>query len=1039
MAYPYMNGSLHAGHCFTLSKVEYAVGFERMNGKRALFPLGFHCTGMPIRASADKIAREIEKFGPDFSNLPTEEEEQQEASKRIADNNNNAKNNDPTKFKAQKSKVVAKKGKGKYQFQIMNQIGIPIGEIKKFADPTYWLYYFPQLCQNDVISFGARVDWRRSMITTDVNPYYDSFIRWQITRLRECGKIKFGERYTIFSEKDGQACLDHDRQSGEGLGPQEYTGIKIKILELFNQDAKDLFNQHSLDLNQKNVYLVAATLRPETMYGQTCCFVSPKINYGVFDAGNNNYYITTIRAFKNMCYQKLTPQRGNYKPIFTISGQSLIGSKITAPLAINKQLYILPMETILEKKGTGIVTCVPTDSPDDYINMKDLKNKPEYYNIKKEWASPELIPLINTPKYGDKCAEYLCNFFKIQSPKDSVQLQKAKELAYKEGFFNGTMIIGKYAGEKVEFVKAKVKNDIVESGEGFVYYEPEGVVMSRSGDECIVSKEDQWFIDYGESEWKSQALECLHSMNTFAPETQNAFEGVLDWLKNWAVTRTYGLGTRLPWDEQYLIESLSDSTIYQAFYTICHLLHSDYYGSTPGLLNIKAEDMSFEVWDYIFTRRESIESNIPLDKLKILRREFEYFYPLDSSISGKDLIPNHLTFFIYTHVALFKNKKFWPAGIRANGHLLLNNEKMSKSTGNFFTLKDLVEKFGADATRICLADAGDGIEDANFVEQNANSAILRLFNLKEWCQEVVSNIDSLRSGPIGEEFFDVAFDNEMNSLIEETYKKYEITEYKSALKSGLFDYQSARDYYREVAAPKGLHKDLVLKYIETQILLITPVAPHIAEFIWKEVLLKEGSVHDAKFPRADKPIDNSISDSLNYLRDLSRSIREAETSSLRAKKGKILVDKNKGCEVTLLISNNFPEWQDKYVEIVRELFEEQSLNDNKKIKEKIPGKEMKKAMPFISLLKQRLIKEEPSHVFNRKLSFNEAEVIKKCIDIVERSPAIIKVEKVEVISFNTGENKGINIFTNEEVPFKYSGKVVESTVPGQPGIIIKNI
>ena len=48
MAYPYMNGVLHAGHSFTLSKVEFATGFERMNGKRALFPLGFHCTGMPV-------------------------------------------------------------------------------------------------------------------------------------------------------------------------------------------------------------------------------------------------------------------------------------------------------------------------------------------------------------------------------------------------------------------------------------------------------------------------------------------------------------------------------------------------------------------------------------------------------------------------------------------------------------------------------------------------------------------------------------------------------------------------------------------------------------------------------------------------------------------------------------------------------------------------------------------------------------------------------------------------------------------------------
>ena len=78
MAYPYMNGVLHAGHAFT-SKVEFATGFQRMNGKRALFPLGFHCTGMPIKAAADKIKREVELFGSDFSKAPIDDEDAEES------------------------------------------------------------------------------------------------------------------------------------------------------------------------------------------------------------------------------------------------------------------------------------------------------------------------------------------------------------------------------------------------------------------------------------------------------------------------------------------------------------------------------------------------------------------------------------------------------------------------------------------------------------------------------------------------------------------------------------------------------------------------------------------------------------------------------------------------------------------------------------------------------------------------------------------------------------------------------------------------
>ena len=63
-----------------------------------------------------------------------------------------------------------------------------------------------------------------------------------------------------------------------------------------------------------------------------------------------------------------------------------------------------------------------------------------------------------------------------------------------------------------------------------------------------------------------------------------------------------------------------------------------------------------------------------------------------------------------------------------------DGKKMSKSTGNSLTLREAVEKFGADATRLALADAGDGIEDANFDEKTANANILRVHTLIDWCE-----------------------------------------------------------------------------------------------------------------------------------------------------------------------------------------------------------------------------------------------------------------------------------------------------------------
>jgi leucyl-tRNA synthetase len=98
-------------------------------------------------------------------------------------------------------------------------------------------------------------------MTTPANPYYDSFVRWQMNKLHALGKIKFGERYTIYSPKDGQPCMDHDRADGEGIGPQEYTCIKMNVVEWSPEAQKTLEGK----LGGRKVFLVAATLRPETM------------------------------------------------------------------------------------------------------------------------------------------------------------------------------------------------------------------------------------------------------------------------------------------------------------------------------------------------------------------------------------------------------------------------------------------------------------------------------------------------------------------------------------------------------------------------------------------------------------------------------------------------------------------------------------------------------------------------------------------------------------------------------------------------------
>lgn len=150
----------------------------------------------------------------------------------------------------------------------------------------------------------------------------------------------------------------------------------------------------------------------------------------------------------------------------------------------------------------------------------------------------------------------------------------------------------------------------------------------------------------------------------------------LDWLREHACSRTYGLGSKLPWDEKWLIESLSDSTIYMAYYTVAHLLQGNTFDGKglsqekysslasanflifrqigKNALDVTADQMTPEVWDYIFFKEAPVpKSSVAKEKLDLLKKEFSFWYPVDLRVSGKDLVPNHLTYFLYNHVAIW--------------------------------------------------------------------------------------------------------------------------------------------------------------------------------------------------------------------------------------------------------------------------------------------------------------------------------------------------------------------------------------------------
>lgn len=927
---------------------------------------------------------------------------------------------DPTLFRSKRSKAAAKTGKPKTQREILVSSGIPEEEIEKFQDPYHWLEYFPPYGKADLEGFGVAVDWRRSFITTDVNRFYDSFIRWQFETLKAQDRIKFGRRPTIFSPIDGQACADHDRAEGEGVNPQEYTLIKIEVArdEATGQLPAALASLESAP----HVYLVAATLRPETMYGQTNCFVLPDGEYGAWEVNEaGDVFLCSERSARNMSFQGLSREFGKTVCKGVFRGEQLLGLPLRAPNATFPIVYCLPLFTISMDKGTGVVTSVPSDAPDDYAALRDLKQKPalrEKFGLTAAMVEPfEVVEIIDIPGLGRQAAVAACDEFGVKSQNDKEKLKAAKDKVYLKGFYEGVLLVGTFAGRKVSEAKNLVREEMIREGKAAMYYEPEGRVVSRSGDECVVAFVDQWYLGYGEETWRGMVDRHIHSshFSAYSPQALTQFENTVGWLREWACSRSFGLGTRLPWDTQFVIESLSDSTIYMAYYTIAHLLQDGVFdGSKENPLGIRPEQLTPAVWDYIFYEDKPFPADcgIAEDALAKLRREFQFWYPVDLRVSGKDLINNHLTMSLYNHAAIWDGRPDrMPQSFFANGHIMVDGAKMSKSAGNFLMLAPSVERYSPDGLRFALADSGDGLEDANFERKTADSAILKLNSEEDFFAELLADIAAgrLRDHDAEFVFADRVFDNRIGRCIKDAEAAFDGMRFREALQIGFYQLQDARDRYRDFCRKLGipLHRTLAERFMQTQVLLLTPICPHWCEEMWERLGRPGGarSVTRAAWP-AMGTIDDGMIQAGSWYDDILHHFR------LSLDKDRALAVKKAGgkedavppyTRATIFVATSYTAWQLRALEILRRHYDADTNSFPPTIKRLVAAEtgadpELKKLstviMNFVGGIVDNDVPARGAAALRSELPFDELAIFRGTFEYVRQA---LRVDGLEVL------------------------------------------
>lgn len=707
---------------------------------------------------------------------------------------------------------------------------IPDNIISSLVEPKKIADYFHQEIKQGMNEMGYSIDWRREFTTIDKG--YSKFIAWQFRNLKKNGLIVQGSHPVGWCPQDQNPVSQHDTVGDIEPELIEYVLVKFKF---------------------EDQYIVpTATLRPETIFGVTNLWINPDIKYVVAQVNNEKWIITKEAA------RKLEFLNATVKLVSEIDGSDLIGKCVFDEK--RKQLVpIFPASFVDPNNGTGIVMSVPAHAPYDYQALMDLRKDGKIlskYNINANVVPLKIIHTDAFPSNESSPAETIVTNYAIKDQNDP-KLEDATNKLYSEEFHNGKLLsnIDEIGNLSVTEARDTIRTKIISQGIGTTMYELKNLVKCRCGTTCVVKLlTNQWFINYGNENWKKMAYELIDNMEILPEEIRQEFTNVIDWLKERACARKSGLGTKLPWDGEWIIESLADSVIYMAYYLLSrHISNNQDLQKDED--KILADNLNDKFFDYVLLGKNNqdtvaMESKISNQLLEKIRNEFEYFYPVDSRHSGRDLVPNHLAFFIFNHAAIFPKDK-WPKQIVVNGSVLMEGKKMSKSLGNIIPLRHAIEEFGADSIRLTMLASAEILQDSDFSFDLVKGIRAKLFDIY---RNINTNLKIFKAqNSLDEDLEDVWISSRLQNIIMDTTAAIEKFRIREALHTILYLMDSDLEWYekRKLARNKSIFNSYLKEFFETRIKLLSPFAPYFCEEVW-ELIGNDSYISKAQWPEIDQ-------------------------------------------------------------------------------------------------------------------------------------------------------------------------------------------
>jgi leucyl-tRNA synthetase len=388
--------------------------------------------------------------------------------------------------------------------------------------------------------------------------------------------------------------------------------------------------------------------------------------------------------------------------------------------------------------------------------------------------------------------------------------------------------------------------------------------------------------------------------------------------------------------------------------------------------NIKPEQLTHEVFNYVFYGEGneaalSKASGISAELLREMHAEFLYWYPFDLRVSAKELVPNHLTFCIFHHAALFPREQ-WPRAIGVNGMLMIEGKQMHKSKGNFVTMKNAVERYGADATRCALLLGAEGMDDPDWRGENAADIQGKLKSLRTLALGIIKKAKSDETKHLEKWLL-----SRLQQRIGDVTQNLEELKTRTALEIALFEvWNDFRWYIRRKGKTEA---KAVQEALEVWLRLLAPFAPYVCEELWNATG-KKNFISLAEWPQVtEDKVDVLAEERENLLTDLI----EDTLNVLKATK----ITPSRICYYTAAdwkrkvyrsLVARAVEGEVKVNEVMKELAKDPSLKENMKA--------VASFVPKVLKALSKLPSERKTRLENVELS-SEKDFIESALDFLE--------------------------------------------------------